>query len=86
MNSLRDTQYNLSLPLSKKSSTIDAIVNESHMTALHLKTLFRVALRSHAYSGAGLHRAIGYDLTSSFSKQYRRELRAALKYEVRYGC
>ena len=86
MNSLRNTQYNLSLPLSKKSSTIDAVVNEFHMTALHFKTMARIALHSHTYHGAGLHNVIEYDISSSFSKQYRRELRAALKYEVRYGC
>jgi K+-transporting ATPase c subunit len=86
MNSSKNTQYNLSLPLSKKNSTIDAIVNETHMTALHFKTMARIALRSVSYSGSGLHNVISYDLFNSFSKQYRRELRAALKYEVRYGC
>lgn len=77
---MRGTQYSLSLPLSNKNSTIDAIVNEVGLTGLHFKVLKNVALR------AGITNAIRYDFAGSFSKQYRRELRAALKYEVRYGC
>ena len=72
--------YHMSLPLTKKNSTIDAIANEWHMTSLHFKTLATITLR------AGVHRAFEYDVAGSFSEQYRRELKAALKYEVRYGC
>ena len=74
------TQFEFKPLIIKERGTIDALVDEWKLTSLHFKTMSSVAMR------AGLYRAFQYDVAGSFSKQYRRELRAALKYEVRYGC
>lgn len=76
------SQYEFKPLIIREPNTIDSLVNEVKITRLHFKTMSNIALRN------GFLAAVKYDLNGSFSSEYRRNLRDALKYvpSARYGC